>query len=184
MNDATTPSPNSMSPASRVPIQASWPGQCFGCSRSNPHGLQLQFIPTETGCLTQCTVPNHMCGFDGIAHGGMTSLLLDEVAAWTICTQLGQLGLTVELTVQYHGPVPTDTELIVKGALVDRDAKKVVVRSTVHSAGEKLLADAESTWVLTTLSRFSEIMDVPESALQRFFDALQEELHSRRSEAR
>lgn len=72
MNDATTPSPNSTSPENRTPIQTSWPGQCFGGSRHNPHGLQLRFVPTENACRTRCAVPDHCCGFDGIAHGGMT----------------------------------------------------------------------------------------------------------------
>lgn len=168
----------------RQPIQASWPGQCFACSRNNPHGLQLQFVPTENGCLTRCEVPDHFCGFDGIAHGGMTSLLLDEVAIWAIATQLGQLGLTVEFTARFHKPAPTGAELIVEGALDDHDAQKAFVRSTVHSPDGDLLAEAQSTWVLTTLSRFSDFMDVPESALQQFFDALRAELQPHRSEAR
>lgn len=176
MHDATTPSSNSLSPASRASIETPWPGQCFGCSRHNPHGLQLRFVPTEKGCRTQCEVPDRFCGFDGIAHGGMTSLLLDEVAAWTLCTQLGQLGLTANLSAQYHDPVPTGAELVVEGTLVRHDAKKALVRSTVRSADGELLADAESTWVLTTLARFSELMEVPESALQQFFSALKAEL--------
>lgn len=166
-----------MSSINRPPIQTSWPGHCFGCSQNNPKGLKLRFVPTENGCLSRCAVPNHFCGFDGIVHGGMTSLLLDEAAIWTIATQLEQLGLTVEFTVQFHQPAPTGAELFVEGVLDDHDAGKAFIRSTVHSADEELLAEARSTWVLTTLSKFSEMMEVPESALQQFFDALRTELH-------
>jgi len=45
----------------------------------------------------------------------------------------------------------------------------------MHAADGPLLADAESTGVLTTLTRFSELMDAPESALQQFFSALKAE---------
>lgn len=177
----STPTPETTA-TDRPPIQTAWPGQCFGCSRHNPQGLQLQFVPTATGCRTRCTVPDHLCGFDGIAHGGITSLLLDEVAAWAMAVQLERLGLTAELTAQYHQPVPTGTDLVVEGALVSHDATKAVVRSTVHSAAGPLLAEAKSTWVLTTLSRFAEIMDVPVATLEQFFGALQAELQRHRSD--
>lgn len=157
-------------------IQASWPGDCFGCSRNNPHSLQLRFFPTEKGCLARGKVPDHYCGFDGIVHGGITTTLLDEVSAWTMAVQLGRPGLTVELAARYHAPVPTECELLLEGTLLDHDEKTAFIRSTVSSLEGTLLAEAESTWRLSTPSRCSKMMGVSESALEHFFDALQAEV--------
>lgn len=157
-------------------IQASWPGQCFGCSRSNRHSLQPRFFPTENGCLARCEIPDHYCGFDGIAHGGITTTLLDEVAAWAMAVQLGRPGLTLELTVRYQAPVPTERELIVEGTLLAHDEKTALIRSTVCSVEGASLAEAESRWRLSTVTQCSKMMGVPEPALERFFEALQAEV--------
>ena len=157
-------------------IQTPWPGQCFGCSPTNRHSLRLRFYPTENGCLARCNIPEHYCGFDGIVHGGVTTTLLDEVAAWTMAMKIGQPGLTVKLEVHYYGPVPTETDLIVEGILLGRDEKSAFVRSTVYSEAGASLAEAESTWRLATLSRASQIMGVPKLALEQFFTSLRAEV--------
>ena len=157
-------------------IQTSWPGSCFGCSQDNPYGLQLRYLPTEDGCLTRSQVPDRYCGFDSIVHGGIISTLLDETAVWTLAVQLGQLGFTVEFTIRYHKPVPTNTELLVKGTLVRYDARTAHVQSTVYSVEGLSLAEAESTWRLTTPARLSQIMGVPESDIKQFLTTLQVEV--------
>jgi hypothetical protein len=72
-----------------------WQGHCFGCSQTNTHGLQLRFWLSGEGCFTRCTIPERLCGWDGLVHGGIVAALLDEVAAWTIIARLGRLGITV-----------------------------------------------------------------------------------------
>jgi hypothetical protein len=37
-----------------------WTGYCFGCSRTNPQGLQLRFWRSNQGCFTECAIPEYL----------------------------------------------------------------------------------------------------------------------------
>jgi len=145
-----------------------WTGQCFGCSKTNSQGLGLRFWSSEKGCLTKCTIPDYLCGIDGLVHGGLITFLLDEVAEWTMIGCLGKMGVTRGISVQFLKPVRTNTELIVEGEIVKQDGKNIILRSTMHSTDNVLLAEAESSWVLVSLSTIAKISNVDELTLQKF----------------
>jgi hypothetical protein len=145
-----------------------WGGKCFGCSKTNPHSLALRFWLSDQGCYTRCAIPDFLCGFDGLAHGGIIAFLLDEVAQWTMVSRIGRVGLTREITVRYFKPVPTDTEIIVEGKIKNLEGKNVVLNSTICSDDKVLLAESESSWFLADLSIISEMSGVDEITLQKF----------------
>ena len=145
-----------------------WPGHCFGCSRVNPQGLKLRFWRSNQGCLTKCTIPEYLCGIDGLVHGGIIALLLDEVAQWTMIGRLGKMGVTRDILVRYLRPVPTNTDILVKGEIIKQDEKNVTLHSTIHSADDVLLAESESNWAMASLSTIAKIAKVDESTLREF----------------
>jgi acyl-coenzyme A thioesterase PaaI-like protein len=149
-------------------IQNHWEGQCFGCSRTNAHGLRLHFWRSEEGCFTKCTIPAHLCGIDGLVHGGIVALLLDEVAQWTIIGTLGKFGVTREITVRYLKPVPTESELVVEGRIVGQEDKNVTLRSTLWRTAGEPLAEGESRWLLASPAAIARLSAVDEGTLQRF----------------
>jgi len=145
-----------------------WPGRCFGCSTTNPHGLHLHFWYSEQGCFTKCTIPDYLCGIDGIVHGGILALLLDEVAEWTVIACLGQFGMTRDISIQYFQPVRTNTEIIVESQIISHDDKNAVQRSTIRSADGTLVAESRSEWILPRLSTIASVASVDEATLQQF----------------
>ena len=145
-----------------------WGGKCFGCSKTNRHSLGLRFWLSDEGCYTRCAIPDFLCGFDGLVHGGMIAFLLDEVAQWTMVSRIGRVGLTREITVRYFKPVPTDTEIIVEGKITNQKGKNVILKSTIRSDDNVLLAESESSWFLANLSIISEMSGVDEITLQKF----------------
>ncbi len=56
---------------------------CFGCSQKNPHGLKMRFYTDDTALYSWLNVPTHLCGWDGIVHGGVLSTILDEIMGWS-----------------------------------------------------------------------------------------------------
>jgi uncharacterized protein (TIGR00369 family) len=146
-----------------------WKGQCFGCSRTNTRGLGLRFWHLEQGCYTRCSIPDYLCGMDGLAHGGIIAFLLDEVAQWAMIAHIGRMGLTREIAVRYLKPVPTDTEVVVAGKIITQDGKEVEVRSTMHSNDNLLLAESKSKWHLARISTIAKMSKVDELTLQNFF---------------
>ena len=145
-----------------------WGGKCFGCSKTNAHSLGLRFWLSEQGCYTRYTIPDFLCGIDGIVHGGIIAFLLDEIAQWTMISRIGQMGVTREITVRYLKPVLTNTEVIVEGKIAIKKGKNVLLKSTVCSNDHDLLAESESNFFLINLSRIAEISEVDETTLQNF----------------
>jgi uncharacterized protein (TIGR00369 family) len=149
-----------------------WPGHCFGCSPRNVHGLQLRFWRSEGGCFTTCAIPDHLCGWDGLVHGGIIATLLDEISGWTLISQLGKLGVTGKFTIRYIKPVHTNTELRVRGEISKQNRNLVVIRSTIHAADneEQLLVEGESKWILPEADKLEALTGMDAARLQQFFD--------------
>jgi uncharacterized protein (TIGR00369 family) len=145
-----------------------WKGQCFGCSTTNSYSLGLRFYLSENGCYTKCSIPDYLCGIDGIVHGGMIALLLDEVSQWTMIARIGKMGLTREISVRYLKPVPTNTEIIVEAKIETQDERDTVLHSTVRSKDNELLAEGESRWMMASLSVIAKVSKVNKSQLREF----------------
>ena len=54
---------------------------CFGCSPINPSGLQMEFYANDSFVFSEVTVPQHLCGWNNLIHGGVLSTILDERAS-------------------------------------------------------------------------------------------------------
>jgi len=145
-----------------------WKGQCFGCSTANKHGLGLRFYLSENGCYTKCSIPDYLCGVDGVVHGGMIALLLDEVSQWTMIGRMGKMGLTREISVRYLKPVLTGTEVLVEARIAAQDERSTVLHSAVRSMDNALLAEGESRWMMVDPSVIAKVSKLSESQLREF----------------
>jgi acyl-coenzyme A thioesterase PaaI-like protein len=151
-------------------IKAQWPGSCFACSPNNPHGLKLRFRHAEQGCVTRCVIPDRLCGFDGLVHGGILTTILDETAAWALFAHLGRFAVTREMTTRFLKPVATNREILVEGHVVSHDRVKALVHCSIRSLEGVLLTEADSDWVFVKTSRIASMAGVDEGVLQCFLD--------------
>lgn len=149
-------------------IPSYWPGNCFGCSQYNLQGLHLRFWQSEKGCVTRCNIPEHLCGIDGLVHGGIITMLLEEVAQWSIIAHLGRFGITREISVRYLKPVPTNSDIAVEAQIINKDEKYIVLHSTVKNSEGVLLVESDSSWLLVTPSAIAKIATFDEMILQDF----------------
>ena len=78
---------------------------CFGCSPINASGLQMKFSTDESTVFSRLTVPDHLCGWDRLVHGGVISTILDEIMSWTGIYMLKQITMTKSMTVDFIKPV-------------------------------------------------------------------------------
>ncbi len=79
---------------------------CFGCSPANPSGLQMKFLTDGEAVYSQLEVPEHLCGWSNIVHGGVLTTILDEIMSWSAIHLLKRIALTRTLTVEFLKPVP------------------------------------------------------------------------------
>ena len=68
--------------------------RCFGCSPLNPHGLQMTFYTNETSVFSKVKVPEHLCGWNNLVHGGVLTTIMDEIMSWAAIYLLKQIPMT------------------------------------------------------------------------------------------
>ena len=130
--------------------------------------MHLRFWYSEQGCFTKCIIPDYLCGIDGLVHGGILALLLDEVAQWTNIARLGRFGMTRNISIQYLKAVRTNTEITVRSQIISQDDKNAVQRSTIHTADGTLVAESRSEWMLPNPSVIARVTGADEATLQEF----------------
>jgi uncharacterized protein (TIGR00369 family) len=124
---------------------------CFACSPHNSQGLRLSFIRTgEHTVETHYAADSHLCGMQGVVHGGIQATLLDEVMG--SAAQCGFEGkeaanlVTVEFQIRYRRPAPSRETLIVRGEFDRIEGRDVHVKGSIFDADGELLTSATARW--------------------------------------
>lgn len=114
---------------------------CFVCGPENPEGLHATF-QYEPGKATGTfrPRPEHQ-GYTGVSHGGILATILDEAMVYAAVT-LGKWVATAEMTVRYHQPAHTGTELTVQAEVTAHQRRLVQCRAEIRSEDGTLLASA------------------------------------------
>lgn len=101
--------------------------RCFACSSTNPHGLQMKFFTDGEMLVSDLSVPEHLCGWRNLVHGGVISTILDEIMGWSAVYLLRRFTLTKTITIEFLKPLEVGSRLRVEGAVKevksDREAE-------------------------------------------------------------
>jgi uncharacterized protein (TIGR00369 family) len=120
---------------------------CFACGEKNPIGMHLKFTETENGLETKYAFPREFQGYQNIAHGGMISLLLDEIMVNLPWKKLKVPVVSAEMRVKLKKPLKTGEEVTAR-SWVDRQKSRVIyVRGEVVRQGGEVIAEGEATCV-------------------------------------
>jgi len=137
-------------PASSA-IQDRYPSDfthCYGCGRSNEHGLQLKSRREGDDVVARFTpAPQHV-SVPGFAYGGLVASLVDCHAMATAADQVErETGapagaeatrfVTASLKVDFLKPTPLGGELVLVGRVTETGRRKRVVSVRVLAAGEE-----------------------------------------------
>lgn len=91
---------------------------CFACGAENVGGLGLEFYRQDNVIFADVTIPGTYRGYEGVAHGGMVALLLDEVMGWAANCVAGGATATAELGIRYKQPTPVDVPLRLEARVI------------------------------------------------------------------
>jgi uncharacterized protein (TIGR00369 family) len=117
------------------------PHNCFACGSLNTHGLHLELHAGNGRCWTELELDRRFEGWEGIAHGGIVTTILDEVMAWALVDN-DSWGVTARVQVEFKRPVPIGRRIRGEGRVVD--VRRRIVRA------EGLLRDSIDGTVLAT----------------------------------
>lgn len=117
--------------------QVTYDGLCFGCGAHNHDGLRMRFQPEGEESICRFQVPTRFQSWEGVVHGGIVALMLDEAIGWA-CWHRGHPGVTGKLEVRYRQPLKVGEEVRV-AARIDRSR-----RSLYYASGSiERVADGE-----------------------------------------
>lgn len=130
---------------------------CFGCGRSNAHGLQLSFFSHELGGVWTPFVPAPKFeGYSGMVHGGVISTVLDEVMAWSLYRN-ETWAVTGALNIRYRAPIRVGERTRAIGWEVDRRGRRIEMAGELcREADGAILAKGTGTFVQVPDSQAEE----------------------------
>ena len=145
--------------------------KCFGCSPANPHGLQMEFYHADDAVLhSWLVVPEHLCGWNDLVHGGVISTILDEIMSWTAIYMLKKFILTKTMTVEFLKPLRMGTRLSVRGNVAEMvSEREAVIEGFLYDEREdKLFARSSGVYALLDMKIARRMGVVDDEAAKRF----------------
>ena len=132
---------------------------CFACGTLNTNGLGLVLHIEPKRCWTDLALDRRFEGWDGIAHGGITATILDEVMAWSL-VGADNWGVTARLAVEFHRPVPIQTPVRAEGWITNTRRRVLhTAARLVDVASNVELATATGVYVAADADRKRELRE-------------------------
>ncbi|EJD37718.1 Thioesterase/thiol ester dehydrase-isomerase [Auricularia subglabra TFB-10046 SS5] len=102
----------------------------------------------ETEALAVIHVGRGLCGHDGIVHGGLLAMLLDEASARLALLNLpSHVGVTAHLRMDYKRPVHAGRFIVLRTKLREKKGRKVAVEATVEDLDGTVYVHSSSVFV-------------------------------------
>lgn len=124
---------------------------CIGCSPQNPWGLKMAFafdeITEEILCKWQPI--NNFQGYPNVLHGGIQTLMMDEIGAWSIYILLETAGVTKNLQVNFINPCYISRGTIsLRSKLLTHEKQSAVFHVDLYDGKEKLCSQCKAEYFI------------------------------------
>lgn len=104
---------------------------CFGCAPGNSVGMQMEFYEDGEDILSVWRPRGAFQGWLNTLHGGVHSVLLDEICAWTVIRKLGTTGVTSRMETRFRKAVSTEDDYVLLRAHIVQQRRNLVEISAV-----------------------------------------------------
>jgi hypothetical protein len=125
---------------------------CFGCGEDNPIGAKLDFYKiSDISIKSTFTIPLTWGGWGDIAHGGLQTVLLDEVSGWTIVSLLDRYALTINLQMEFIKPIYLGETVEAISKIEKVDERDITIFSVLKNENEDVCT--KGTFVFRDVGR-------------------------------
>ena len=146
---------------------------CFACSPGNTSGLHMQFFTNEEAVFSRVTVPDHLCGWNNVAHGGVVSTILDEIMSWAALYLLKQITLTQSMTVEFIKPVNSLTKLEAEGRFIEMKGRRdAVMKGILYNPAQDICATATGNFKVFSPAIAKRLGIADDASLRWFKDIM------------
>lgn len=149
---------------------------CFACGTANPDGLNLNFYRLGDSICTEISLSKNHEGWEGMAHGGIISTLLEETMSWAILFFKRVFFLTRGTTIKYIRSVLIKTPLIISAKVLDESSfPTIIVGAEIRDGQNRLLVRGKGEFLIMAreeCASMSEEMCEEMSSLLKSFPPL------------
>jgi len=131
---------------------------CHACHPSGRcmFGIHTEDLLPEGKVLARMRVPTAFEASPGVAHGGWTAALLDEVCGH-VPIRLGSFSVTGKLSIDYIKPVPIGVDLeIIAWAISHKSSRWKIAGELRLVGGGTLLSRAEGLFIERDMEHYEE----------------------------
>jgi uncharacterized protein (TIGR00369 family) len=122
---------------------------CFGCSPTNPSGLQMEFYKEEDEIVCKWDPGEHFQGFHDILHGGIQATMMDEIASWVVFVMLDTAGVTYQLNTRFRKPVMISKGVItIRATLVRQQKRLAEIEARLYDGENMLCAESQANYFI------------------------------------
>ena len=123
-------------------------GMCFACGEENPIGLHLHFFWIPDGAVAFFTPRAEHQSYDGRMHGGLITVLLDEIMGNYLFRKEGVPAYTARIDLRFRTPVRIGDTIRCEGHEVKRKGRLVIMEGVITNPDGSIAAEATSTLML------------------------------------
>ncbi len=116
---------------------------CFGCSPDNPSGVRMEFYEDGDEIVSVWHPRPDFQGWLNTLHGGIQSVLLDEICAWVVIRKLNTSGVTSRMETRYRKAISTeDNYLLLRAHIVSHRHNLVEIKAAIYNQDSAVCAEA------------------------------------------
>ncbi len=133
----------------------------------------MKFYTDGKRVFSWLRVPEHLCGYNKVVHGGIISTILDEVMGWAALYLLEKITLTKTMTIEFIRAVYVGEPLRAEASVVDRHGKREVLLdgSLVNEKGE-ICARSQGSFTLLSPRLAVRLGVMSAEGIKEFFEPL------------
>ncbi len=119
---------------------------CFGCGKGNPAGLKLKFAWDEQTKTASADffAAEHLQGWPGYLHGGITSCVLDEAMGWAALLA-GSHCVTAKMQIRFRRMVPIEQKYLLSCRVTKQNSRLIETEAVMTDVSGAVFAEGTGT---------------------------------------
>lgn len=120
---------------------------CFGCAPNNPFGVKMEFYEDGEDIVCHWTPRSEYQGWLNTLHGGIQSVLLDEICAWVLMRKLQTAGVTSKMETRFLKPVSTnDSQITLRAHITEQKRNIIIIDATLENSTGEICSQSRCTY--------------------------------------
>lgn len=120
---------------------------CFGCSPNNPVGVHLEFYEDGDEIISTWQPRPEYQGWLNTLHGGIQSVLLDEISGWVVFRKLQTGGVTSKMETRFRKSISTNEPfLTLRASLREQRRNLAIIDAKLYNSQGEVCTEATCTY--------------------------------------